>query len=193
MRTLRVLAATLTLVCFAGLTAPASWAQSDSVTNDPGYVDLSRFTSALDMRPNVEVNIQGALLDMVKNRAQREDDPAGRLMRNLRSIQVRGFPTENVELSDYNDLLDRLADDLVDDGWEQVMRVQEDNENVSLFMRHNDDQVAGLTMMVSDPSDERLLFINIVGTIQPDDLDTLMGGSGIELDEVPTPDNDTEK
>lgn len=145
------------------------------------------------MRPNIEVTIQGALLDMVSNRAQREDDTAGRLMRNLRSIQVRGFPTENATLSDYDETLSRFADELLSAGWDRVMHVREDEQNVSLFMRYNDDQVAGLTMMVSDPSDERLLFINIVGSIQPDDLDTLMGGSGIELDNVPTPNDDTDE
>lgn len=193
MRTLRSLAATLALLCVTGLAGPFSWAQSDTVTSDPGYVDLNRFAEALDMRPNIEVTIQGALLDMVSNRAQREDDTAGRLMRNLRSIQVRGFPTENATLSDYDETLSRFADELLSAGWDRVMHVREDEQNVSLFMRYNDDQVAGLTMMVSDPSDERLLFINIVGSIQPDDLDTLMGGSGIELDNVPTPNDDTDE
>ena len=193
MRTLRSLAATLALLCITGFAGPFSWAQSDAVTSDPGYVDLNRFAEALDMRPNIEVTIQGALLDMVSNRAQREDDTAGRLMRNLRSIQVRGFPTENATLSDYDDTLSRFADELLNEGWDRVMHVREDDQNVSLFMRYNDDQVAGLTMMVSDPSDERLLFINIVGSIQPEDLDTLMGGSGIELDDVPAPNDDADE
>jgi len=193
MRTLRSLAATLALLCITGFVGPFSWAQSDAVTSDPGYVDLNRFAEALDMRPNIEVTIQGALLDMVSNRAQREDDTAGRLMRNLRSIQVRGFPTENATLSDYDDTLSRFADELLNEGWDRVMHVREDDQNVSLFMRYNDDQVAGLTMMVSDPSDERLLFINIVGSIQPEDLDTLMGGSGIELDDVPAPNDDADE
>lgn len=193
MRTLRSLVATFVLLCIIGLAGPFSWAQSDAVTSDPGYVDLNRVAEALDLRPNIEVTIQGALLDMVSNRAQREDDAAGRLMRNLRSIQVRGFPTEDGTLSDYDDILSNLADDLIDEGWNRVMHVREEGQNVSLFMRHNDDsnddQVAGLTMMVSDASDGRLLFINIVGSIQPDDLNTLMGGSGIDLDDVPTPDD----
>ena len=193
MRTLRSLAATLALLCITGFVGPFSWAQSDAVTSDPGYVDLNRFAEALDMRPNIEVTIQGALLDMVSNRAQREDDTAGRLMRNLRSIQVRGFPTENATLSDYDDTLSRFTDELLNEGWDRVMHVREDDQNVSLFMRYNDDQVAGLTMMVSDPSDERLLFINIVGSIQPEDLDTLMGGSGIELDDVPAPNDDADE
>ena len=193
MRTLRSLAATLALLCITGFAGPLSWAQSDAVISDPGYVDLNRFAEALDMRPNIEVTIQGALLDMVSNRAQREDDTAGRLMRNLRSIQVRGFPTENATLSDYDDTLSRFADELLNEGWDRVMHVREDDQNVSLFMRYNDDQVAGLTMMVSDPSDERLLFINIVGSIQPEDLDTLMGGSGIELDDVPAPNDDADE
>jgi hypothetical protein len=192
MRTLRSLATTVAFLCTISLAGPiASLAQSDSLTNDPGYVDLSRFSEALDMRPNIEVTIQGALLDMVRSRAAREDDRAAGLMQNLRSIQMRGFPTENLSAADYDDTLDRFADDLLSSGWDRVMHMREDNENVSLFMRYNDEEVAGLTLMMSDASDNRLMFINIVGRIQPDELTTIMGGTGVELDSLPRTDNDT--
>lgn len=191
MRTLRSLAIAVALVCLTSVAGPpASLAQSDSVTSDPGYVDLSRFTDALDMRPNVEVTIQGALLDMVRSRAAREEDSAAAgLMRNLRSIQMRGFPTQNIATADYTDLLDRFSDDLLDSGWERVMHVRDEGEDVSLFMRYDDEEVSGLTMMMSDPSDDRLLFINIVGRIQPDELGTLMGGAGVEFDGMPPSDS----
>jgi hypothetical protein len=191
MRTLRSLATAFALLCITSIAGPpVSLAQSDSVTSDPGYVDLGRFADALDMRPNIEVTIQGALLDMVRSRAAREEDSAAAgLMRNLRSIQMRGFPTENMATADYTDLLDRFANDLLDNGWERVMHVRDEGEDVSLFTRYDDEEVSGLTMMMSDPSDERLLFINIVGRIQPDDLGTLMGGAGVEFDGVPSSDS----
>ena len=192
MRTLRSLAIAAVFLCTISVVGPtAVLAQSDTLTSDPGYVDLGRFSDALDMRPNIEVTIQGALLDLVRNRAAREDDRAAGLMRNLQSIQMRGFPTDNLTPADYNDTIDRFAEDLLSSGWSRVMHVREDDQNVSLFMRYNDEEVAGLTMMMSDPSDERLLFINIVGRIQPDELGTLMGGTGVELDTLPRPDNET--
>lgn len=190
MRTLRSLALAVALFCVAGIAGPlTALAQSDSVASDPGYVDLSRFSEALDMRPNIEVTIQGALLDMVRSRASREDDIAGRIMRDLRSIQMRGFPLENQDAAAYTATLDRFASDLLDSGWSRVMHVRDGGEDVSLFMRYNEEEVAGLTMMMSDPSDDRLLFINIVGRIQPDELGTLMGGAGVEIDTIPTPDS----
>lgn len=192
MRTLRF--ATLFVAVLIG--AMALWtpheghAQSPPVSDDPGYVDLNQFAEALDMRPNIEVNIQGALLDMVSSRAERQNSDAGRLMQNLRSIQVRGFPIADASPADYEAHFDRFTDDLKSEGWEQVVFVREDDQRVSMLMRHHDDAVAGLTVMVSDPSDARLLFINIVGSIQPDELDTIMGGSGLDMGEVASPSDD---
>ena len=163
-------------------------AQSPSVSDDPGYVDLDQFEDLLGVTPSIEVNIQGALLEMVSRRAEQDNAEAGRLMQNLRAIQVRGFSIHDLDPDAHAEELSTFASSLTDSGWERVVHVREDDEQVSLYMRHHDDSVAGITLLVRDPGEEKMLFINIVGELHPDDIDKVMGGTGVDLDEVPDPD-----
>ncbi len=183
------LVAISTLLVAVLLVCPLPAAAQSSVADDPGYVDLNQFEELLGAPPSIEVNIQGALLDMVSRRAEQDNAEAGQLMQNLRAIQVRGFSMHDVDPDTHADELSTFASMLTDNGWERVVHVREENEQVSLYMRHHDDSVAGITLLVQDPADAKMLFINIVGELQPEDIDKVMGGTGMDLDDIPEPDN----
>ena len=151
----------------------------DELAGHPGYVDLTSFDDAIDRSPTFEVNVRGVLMEMAAEAARESKPKLAGLLENLVAVQVRGFE----DLDDAADVFARharaLAQDLEREGWQSVVRVREDDEQVDIFSRERNGGIAGLIVMVSGDDDEQV-FVNVVGDIRPEQLSML--GEAFDID-----------
>jgi hypothetical protein len=191
---MRTLLSYLTLTAVLGgllLVSPARPAQAQDATEDltanPGYVDLQQVEDWFDTTANIEVNLQGALLNFIANSSEHSGSDFAALMRRLKSIQVRGFPMGEASEDEIMQRLDTFGEELESQGWQRVVYIREENERVNIYMRPEGESIAGLTVMTTDPSDKESVFINIVGSINPEQIGQIGSGLNIEsLEEVDT-------
>ncbi|MDY7093425.1 MAG: DUF4252 domain-containing protein [Acidobacteriota bacterium] len=148
-----------------------------SLTAEPGYVDLALLPQVRDAEPTIEVNLSGTLLNLLAESMRGEDEDFAILLSGLRSIRVRIFdqskeggpaaPTEAVA-GQIRSLSNRLSRD----GWESVVRVRDESNQIHILLRTANDSIAGLVALFSDPEGS-FGFINIVGDFDPQRLGRL--------------------
>jgi hypothetical protein len=160
-------------------------AQVQAVLTDPGYLDLNVIESWFDEEASIEVNVQGALLNLVMEASRHEDEELADMIGKLKGVYVRGYDVTADQVADISNRTGRLARTLSDRGWETVVRVREDDERVDVFMRTEQNRIAGLVVMVVDP--EETIFVNIVGEIDPADIGRI--GGRFNVPEIPGMEN----
>ena len=160
----------LLLVIAGGLAAAPARAQS---------FDLSAVEALFSEEPRVEVNLRGSLLRLVAE-SSREDDPdLARMIDGLQGIFVRQYALSRAR-NDLNGRLRTLARSLEGGGWETLVRVREDDEDVYILQRPAANALSGLVVMSLSPSDDEATFVFINGRIDPAQVGRLGGRLGVE-------------
>ena len=153
------------ILCLAltacGLTAPRS---------NAGYADLE----SLGMRDTDRVmtlSIGPSLLRFAASHV--DDDPEVReLLKRLDGVRIRIYEIDG-DAGRVAGRMDSMSRRLQDEGWEPVMLVREDNEATHMLLRVIDQQIRGLTVLVSD-GDSEAVVINLMGEIQPQQFGDVM-------------------
>ena len=72
------------------------------------------------------------------------------------------------------------------EGWEKIVRVRDEGEQVFIYMKTTGETIDGLVVIAVEYGDEAA-FVNIVGDINPESLELLYGRFSIpELDSTDT-------
>ena len=161
----RTLAAAVAMLLLAG----AAYAQDD-LRREPGYLDLDEITGWVEKEPKIIVNVKGALLNLVAEASRYEDPELYDLLRKLKSVQVRGYDLGWSEVREVQGRINTLAGRLEDEGWDTVVRVRDDEEDVHIHVRVDDGVIAGMVVMVVSPEEDETVFVNIVGQIDPEQI-----------------------
>lgn len=134
-----------------------------------GFVDIAQVEAWFADEPTIEVNIRGALLNLVAEASRFEDPELSEMLKRLKSIQVRGF-----ELRGTDPEIVRRSDDLgrslESQGWETIVRVRDDGEVVHMYLLASGDTIEGMVVLAMDEYDDEAVFVNIVGEIRPDQI-----------------------
>lgn len=161
----------------AALISLPAMAQEDELKNLPGYVDFGQLQSVYG-EPKVMVNI-GSLLLGLATVATRDDPEAAQLLSGLEGVRVNVYSTGGQtapaleQINHVKDLL-RAAD------WEPIVQVNEDGEQVQIFMKADGEGMQGLTVMAVD--DEEAVFVNLLGSIDPKNLGAIMDNFDVNVD-----------
>ena len=144
-----------------GLTAPRS--------ND-GYADLE----SLGMRDTDNVmtlSIGPTLLHFAASHI--DDDPEVReLLKGLDGVRIRIYEI-NGDAGRVAKRMDNMSRHLQDDGWEAVLLVRQEDETTHMLLRIVDEQICGMTVLVSDGESEAVV-INLMGEIRPQQFGDVM-------------------
>ena len=130
---------------------------------------------------SVNVTVDGALLQLAAKFLS-ADDPeqkaAKSLIGKLKGVYVRNLIFSKPNEYDDKDL-DGLRRQLVAPGWSPMANVRSSRggENVDVFVKMEKDRIAGLVVIAAEPT--KLTIVNIVGTIDLDQLAGLGGQFGI--------------
>ncbi len=159
------LAASVAAVTGAG-TATAYGAQKQSAQSS-GYVDGSMFADlADDDEMVIEVSIRGPLLRMVSTAIASEDEQLGDFIADITSISAVVVDVDANEKS-VAKMIKAMVSEMEDDGWERLARVREESTNVVVYalFAKDGDTLSGLTVVVTESDENKLVFANIAGKI----------------------------
>ena len=164
--------------CVAVLLALPVMAQEDALKAYPGYVDFGEL-SAIFGEPSVQISVGESLLGLVGSLSSSEDPEAAELFKRLNGVRVNVFETDGMAEGAV-DLIRDVSSRLNDLGWESVVTVNSEDEQVRIFMMINDSQVEGITVMAVEETEA--VFVNVIGSIDPEELGRVMDNFDIELD-----------
>jgi hypothetical protein len=168
----RILAACLTIL----VSLPAM-AQEDALKAFPGYVDFGELNSLFG-EPTVQISVGESLLGLVGSLSASEDPETAEMFKRLNGVRVSVFENEGM-VDGAVGLIKDVSSNLARQGWESVVTVNSDDEQVRIFMMINDSRVEGITVMALD--EEEAVFVNIIGNIDPEELSKVMDNFNIDL------------
>jgi hypothetical protein len=169
----------ITAVCT--LLAFPVMAQEDALKDLPGFVDFGEMNSIYG-EPKVNISIGGALLGFVGAMAKNEDPEAAAIFNKLKGVRVSVYNTEGAGAGAALDQVSRVKSSLQSLNWEPIVQVNDDGEQVQIFMKINGDKMDGLTLMAVD--DEEAVFINVIGQLDPNELAQVMDNFDIDIEDA---------
>ena len=170
-----LITAVCTLLAFPAL------AQEDALKDLPGFVDFGELTSIYG-EPKVNISIGGALLGFVAAMAENDDPETAELFNKLKGVRVSVYSTEEMGAEAAFDQVGRVKSTLQSSSWQPIVQVNDDGEQVQIFMKMDGDKMNGLTLMAVD--DEEAVFINVIGQLDPRELSQVMDNFDIDLDDA---------
>ena len=153
-------------------------AQEDALKAFPGYVDFGELNSTFG-EPTVQISIGASLLGLVATLSAQEDPEAAELFKKLNGVRVNVYETEAMAEGAV-DLVKDISGKLSVSGWESVVTVNSADEQVRVFMKINGETVDGITVMAVEESEA--VFVNVIGNINPAELERVMKNFDIKLD-----------
>lgn len=160
------------------LLALPALAQEDSLKDLPGYVDFGEL-SRIFGEPTVQISIGESLLGLVGSLSAKEDPQAAELFRKLNGVRVNVFETQAMADGAVDYVRD-ISSQLSAVGWEPVVTVNSAEEQVRIFMKISGDKVDGITVMALE--DTEAVFVNVIGDINPAELEKVMDNLDIDVD-----------
>lgn len=162
----------------AALLALPVMAQEDALKGYPGYVDFGELNSVFG-EPSVQISVGESLLGLVGSLSASEDPETAELFKRLNGVRVNVFETESMAEGAV-DLIQDISSKLSDRGWESVVTVNSQDEQVRIFMKINEDRIDGITVMAVEENEA--VFVNVIGDINPAQLGKVMENFDIEMD-----------
>jgi hypothetical protein len=164
--------------CITALMALPVMAQEDALKDYPGYVDFGELSLVFG-EPTVQISVGESLLGLVSSLSASEDPEAAELFNRLNGVRVSVFETDGMA-DGAVDLIKDVSSRLSNHGWEPVVTVNSNEEQVRIFMMINDGQVEGITVMAVEETEA--VFVNVIGSINPEELGRVMENFDIEFD-----------
>jgi len=157
-----------------GITAP---------TRGPGYAELDLPRAGL--RRDTSISIGPRVLGFAARHAN-EGPETRAMLEAIEGIRIRVYRVEkDARLSWLTEQVSRGAARLQAGAWEPVMRAVDEESVVHMLIRRNaQDDLLGLALVSVDP--EELVFINVMGNLNPDVLRAISDNSRL-ADSAPVP------
>ncbi|MGD8358872.1 MAG: DUF4252 domain-containing protein [Lysobacterales bacterium] len=164
-------------LCLTALLALPAMAQEDALKDYPGYVDFGELGSLFG-EPTVQIAVGQSLLNMLGSLSAEDDPEAAALFKKLNGVRVNVFETDAL-VEGAVDLVKQISSNLSSRGWESVVTVNSDDEQVRIFMKIADDHVQGITVMALE--EDEAVFVNIIGDLKPSELEKVMDNFDVNI------------
>jgi hypothetical protein len=155
-----------------------------SAANAQGYFSFDDI-AGLDSEPTVEIDLGPDMLRFFGEAAKESvQDTSG--LEGITNVRVRVYEGIGGSETELLKFVDDTSRTLESAGWSSVIRVNEDGERVRIFMKPaaagaNQGGIEGITLMVVDTGGgDEAVFINISGSIQPEQLGRIASGIGMD-------------
>jgi hypothetical protein len=176
----------LSIVLVLAIAVSASAKDKKSGSNDymkhPGYIDFDPTEIFGDREPTVEVNLKQPMLELVSKFAEDEEPEAMNLLKKLMLVRVNVYEAEEGLIDKFRVESAKVVKQLDGKGWERIVRVNDDDERVVVYLKPSADYEFIQGIFVIAVEDDEAVFVNIVGDIHPEDIDEL--GEYLGIDEL---------
>jgi len=155
-------------------------AQEDELKDLAGFIDFGDLSSSYG-EPKISINIGGTLLQFVGLMSEGSNPETAEMMSHLKGVRVFGYPIED-DPTVARERFSEVKSNLRSKGWEPVVQVNEDDEQVLIYMKMNGSSMEGMTVMTVD--DEEVMFINIIGRLDPRQLGEIMDNFDVDIEDA---------
>jgi hypothetical protein len=163
---------------FCTLLSLPAIAQEDELKDLPGYVDFGDLSSMYG-EPKVIINLGGTMLNFVGMMSSSDSPETADMISKLKGVRVQIFEIEdNADAA--KDQFKEVKGKLNSSGWEPIVQVNEDDEQVLIYMKMEGQNMEGMTVMVVD--DEEAVFVNVIGQLNPAELGKVMEVLDVDID-----------
>jgi hypothetical protein len=152
--------------------ASISVATMNAATADAGYVDFGRFSPSAGAE-FVEVNVNSNLIAMVTSFATKNEPEVAEVLKGLKGIHVNVLGMNDENREDIHKRIDSVRAQLDKGGWERIVTVMKDKDDVGVFMKTRGGQAVEGVVVTVIQGDGHAVFVNVVGDIQPEKLATV--------------------
>jgi len=162
---------------FCSLLSLSAMGQEDELKDLPGYVDFGDLSSMYG-DPKITINLGGTMLNFVGMMSSSESPETSDLISKLKGVRVQVYAIdENADAarSQYSKVRGKLKKS----GWEPIVQVNEDDEQVLIYMKMDDGNMEGMTVMVVD--EEEAVFVNVIGQLNPAELGKVMEAMDVDV------------
>jgi len=153
-------------------------AQEDELKNLAGYVDFGDLSASYG-EPKITINLGGTMLNFVGAMSSSESPETADLISKLKGIRVQIF-----NIDDNNDAaksqFGKTKSQLKSSGWEPIVQVNEEDEQVLVYMKMTGGNMEGMTVMVVDA--DEAVFVNVIGQLNPAELAKVMDKFDVNVD-----------
>jgi hypothetical protein len=163
---------------FCSLLALPAIAQEDELKDLPGYVDFGDL-SATYGEPKIIINLGGTMLNFVSMMSSEESPETSEMISKLKGIRVQIY-TLDEDVGAAKDQFSQVKGDLKSSGWEPIVQVNEEDEQVLVYMKTVKGNMEGMTVMVVD--EEEAVFDNVIGQLNPEELGRVMDTFDVDVD-----------
>jgi len=163
---------------FCTLLSLPAIAQEDELKDLPGYVDFGDL-SAMYGEPKIIINLGGTMLNFVGMMSSSESPETAEMISKLKGVRVQMFNIDDnadVAKSQFKEVRGKLNSS----GWEPIVQVNEEDEQVLIYMKMEGQNMEGMTVMVVD--DEEAVFVNVIGQLNPAELGKVMDVLDVDVD-----------
>ena len=179
----RLLMSKFVIGLFCTLLALPAIAQEDELKDLAGYVDFGDL-SAIYGEPKITINLGGTMLNFVGMMSSSESPETSELISKLKGIRVQIYSmAEKVDAAGIDAAKNQFSETkskLKSSGWEPIVQINEDDEQVLVYMKMEDGNMEGMTVMVVD--EEEAVFVNIIGQLNPAELGRVMESFDVDVD-----------
>jgi len=147
--------------------------------------------AGLSDEPLIEINVDATAMAWARNFLRAADPQSAEVLEGLRGMKLRVYHAAS-NARQFNSFMEKVDDELLDDGWRSVMSMQNADSSVRLHMRMTETDVEVLTLMFFDGMEA--VFLSIDGSVSASDLGTVMAAfnqgsllNGLVLPGVPAP------
>ena len=153
-------------------------AQEDELKSLAGYVDFGDLSTTYG-DPKITINLGGTMLNFVGMMSSSDNPETSDLISKLKGIRVQIYSMdENTDAA--KSQFGKTKSHLKSSGWEPIVQVNEDDEQVLVYMKTTGGNMEGMTVMVVD--DEEAVFVNVIGQLNPAELAKVMDKFDVDVD-----------
>lgn len=127
-----------------------------------------------NIEAKVEVNLTAKLINLASKSGSNTAEVTA-LIQMLDGIYVRTYDRRTV---DDQELIDYFRQRLIEDRWETLFKVKEDNEIIEIHLLFDAEQVYGIFCIIIPEVPQEVTFLNIVGKIAPERVEYLLRNLG---------------
>ena len=132
----------------------------------PNALSSSNLDALFNQEARVEVNLRGAILRLVAEASRNDEPEFASMVDDLRGVYVRQYALSSARSGAAGQIRE-LARSFERDGWETLVRVRADDEDVFIYLDTAGDVINGLVVMSLDHAEDEATFVTIDGRIDP--------------------------
>ena len=93
------------------------------------------------------------------------------LLKEVKGVRISVYNVDDNQAL-FKDIITETQTNLHADNWQNILKVNDENETTMMFMKAHDDVIDGLVVLTLD--DSEAVFINVIGNIEPEAFTPLM-------------------